>query len=142
MVSVPEVLAGLWRAEKVQRKAANVGFDWPKREDTLIKLREETEELAAGMAARDAENIFEEIGDVLFSAVNAARACGVDPETALHAACDKFIRRFSFMEQKAAKNGKNIPDLSLIELESLYQEARSCLEGKDKQFFLDKSANE
>ena len=142
MVSVPEAFPALWRAEKVQKKAANVGFDWPKRSDTLIKLREETEELATGMAADDAENIFEEIGDVLFSAVNAARACGVDPEAALHAACGKFIRRFEYMEQTASKEGKNIPELSPIELESLYQEARSCLEGKEKQFYLDKSTIE
>ena len=142
MVGVAETLPALWRAEKIQKKAANVGFEWPKRSDTLCKLREETEELAAGMEADDAENIAEEIGDVLFSAVNAARMCGVDPEAALHAACDKFIRRFQYVEEKTAEKGGNIPDLSLYELEHLYQEARSCLEGKDKQFYLDKSMNE
>ncbi len=142
MVSVPENLPALWRAEKVQKKAANVGFDWPDRSYTLLKLREETEELAAGMAADDAENIAEEIGDVLFCAVSAARACGVDPEQALHAACEKFIRRFAFVEREAARNGGNIRNLTISELESLYQEARTCLEGKDKKFYLDKSKNE
>ena len=142
MVSVPENLPALWRAEKLQKKAADVGFEWPDSTWTLTKLREETEELAAGIAAEDAENIAEEIGDVLFSAVNAARMLGVDPEAALHAACSKFIRRFAFVESEAKKHGRNIPELSKTELESLYQEARSCLEGKEKQFYLDKSTNE
>ncbi len=142
MVSVPENLPALWRAEKVQKKAAAVGFDWPDRSYTIMKLREETEELAAGMAADDRENIAEEIGDVLFSAVNAARSCGIDPEAALHAACRKFIRRFEFMEKRAAEKGKSIPELSLSELERFYQDARSCLEGKEIQFCLDKTNKE
>ena len=142
MVSVPENLPALWRAEKVQKKAAAVGFDWPDPAYTLMKIREETEELARGVAANDPENIAEEIGDVLFSAVNAARTFGIDPEKALHAACGKFIRRFAFMERKAAERGETIRDLSLFELESLYQEARTCLEGKDAQFYLDKTKNE
>ena len=142
MVSVPENLPALWRAEKIQKKAADVGFDWPDKAYTILKIREETEELAAGAAAEDADNIAEEIGDVLFSAVNAARAFGIDPEAALHAACEKFIRRFSYMEHTAAENDRNIRDLSISELEILYQEARSCLEGKEAQFYLDKTKNE
>jgi tetrapyrrole methylase family protein/MazG family protein len=139
MVSVPENLPALWRAEKVQKKAAAVGFEWPDASWTLVKLREETEELAAGMAAGDRDNIFEELGDVLFCAVNAARMQGMDPEAALHAACGKFIRRFAYLEQKAAENGENIREMSISELEKYYQEARTCLEGKEKQFYLDKS---
>ncbi len=139
MVSVPENLPALWRAEKVQKKAADAGFAWPERSYTLLKLREETQELEEAMQADDAENCFEEIGDVLFAAVSAAGMCGVDPEAALHAACEKFIRRFRFVERKAAESGKTVPELSLSELENVYQEARSCLEGKEKQFYLDKS---
>lgn len=142
MVSVPENLPALWRAEKVQKKAAAEGFDWPDPSYMLMKLREETDELAQGVAAEDPENIAEEIGDVLFSAVNTARAFGIDPEKALHAACEKFIRRFAFMEQKSEEKGKNIRNMSIFELESLYQEARKCLEGKDAQFYLDKTKNE
>lgn len=142
MISVPENLPALWRAEKVQRKAADVGFDWPDSSYALMKLREETEELAEGIAANDPENIAEEIGDVLFSAVNAARMLGVDPEKALHSACEKYIRRFDHVEKTCAERGENIRNLSAIELESLYQEARACLEGKDKQFYLDKITNE
>ena len=138
MVSVPENLPALWRAEKIQKKAAAVGFEWPDASWTLVKLREETEELSQGMEAADPENIFEEVGDVLFCAVNAARMQGVDPEAALHAACEKFIRRFDYMEQIAAEKGENIREMSIAELEKRYQEARTCLEGKDKQFYLDK----
>lgn len=139
MASVPENLPALWRAEKIQKKAAQVGFEWPDPSWTLVKLREETEELAAGMSAGDEANIAEELGDVLFCAVNAARMLHVDPEAALHAACDKFTRRFAYVEEKLAEAGENFRDLSLSELESRYQEARNCLEGKDKQFYLDKT---
>ena len=105
----------------------------------MAKLREETDELAEGIEAGDRENIAEEIGDVLFSAVNAARMLGVDPEAALHAACEKFTRRFAFLEQKVAEVGADFRDLSLSELERYYQEARKCLEGKDAHFYLDKT---
>ena len=142
MVSVAENLPALWRAEKIQKKAADLGFTWPDPSYALAKIREETEELAEGVAANDRENITEEIGDVLFSAVNAARMLGVDPEAALHAACEKFIRRFVFMEQAAEKNGESIRDLSISEMECRYQDARVCLEGKEKQFYLDKMQKE
>ena len=142
MVSVPENLPALWRAEKILKKAAAVGFAWPDPSWTLVKLREETEELAQGMAAGDVDNIAEEIGDVLFCAVNAARMLGVDPEAALHRCCEKFTRRFACMEAEMQKEGKTIRDLSLPEMEKCYQEARKCLEGKDEQFYLDKMPKE
>lgn len=138
MVSVPENLPALWRAEKIQSKAAKVGFQWPDVSYAMMKIREETEELEQGIAAEDGDNIEEEIGDVLYCAVNAARMLGVDPEQALHRSCEKMIRRFAWLETKAAKQGKTPEDLSLTELEALYQEARKKLEGKEKQFFLDK----
>ena len=139
MVSVPENLPALWRAEKIQKKAAGVGFQWPDPSFTLMKLREETEELAEGIAAGDRANIAEELGDVLFCAVDAARMLGVDPEAALHAACGKFTRRFAYLEQKVAEAGADFRELSLSQLESYYQEARKCLEGKEAHFYLDKT---
>ncbi len=142
MIGVPENLPALWRAEKVQKKAADIGFQWPDSSYAMDKLREETEELAAAIAADDRENMIEEIGDVLFSAVGIARLFGADPEEALHAACGKFIRRFEFVEKETAERGENIRNLSISELEKRYQEARSCLEGKDKQFYLDKMEKE
>ena len=133
MSDVAETLPALWRAEKVQKKAAKVGFDWPDVSGAMDKLREETAELEQGIAAKDAENCAEEIGDILFSAVNAARFLKVDPERALHAACDKFIRRFRYMEDAAAAEGKSLEDMSLDEMENIYQHARHELEGKQMQ---------
>ena len=76
---------------------------------------------------------------MLFCAVDAARMLGVDPEAALHAACEKFMRRFAYVEQKVAEVGADFRELSLSQLESWYQEARKCLEGKDMHFYLDKT---
>ena len=139
MVSVAENLPALWRAEKIQNKAAKAGLSWPDVSYAMMKLREETEELEQGIAAEDADNMEEELGDVLFCAVNAARMLGVDPERALHRSCEKMIRRFGYLEAEAAKQGKTPEEFSLRELEKLYQDARSALEGKEKQFFLDKT---
>lgn len=139
MVSVAETLPALWRAEKIQNKAAKVGFQWPEISYAMQKIREETEELEQGIAAADADNIEEEIGDLLYCTVNAARMLGVDPEQALHRSCEKMIRRFGYLESEAAKQGKTPEELSLRELEELYQNARNILEGKEKQFFLDKT---
>jgi tetrapyrrole methylase family protein/MazG family protein len=124
MSDVAESLPALWRAEKVQKKAAKVGFDWPDVSGAMDKLREETEELSRGIESGDHDNIEEEIGDVLFSAVNAARFLKVDPEQALHRSCEKFIRRFKYIEQAAIKSGKAMEELSLDEQEALYQQGR------------------
>ena len=134
MEGVAETLPALWRAEKIQKKAAKVGYLWPEVSLALNKIREETEELAAGIAADDADNIEEEIGDVLFSTVNAGRFLGVDPEKALHRACEKFIRRFRFVEERAEEAGTTLEEMTLPEMERLYQQARHDLEGKEMQF--------
>lgn len=131
MEAVAETLPALWRAEKLQKKAAAVGYAWPDVSGALGKIREETEELCAGIEARDADNIEEEIGDLLFSVVNAARFEHVDPERALHRACDKYTRRFRFAETRAESAGKTLDGLSLPEIEALYQQARRELEGKE-----------
>ncbi len=138
MEGVAETLPALWRAEKVQKKASTVGFEWPDVSYAMAKLREETEELESGIVANDADNIEEELGDVLYAAVSVARKCGIDPEKALHRACEKSINRFRYMENSASKSGVKLEDLSLAELEEIYQNARADIEGKEKQFFLDK----
>ena len=138
MNDVAETLPALWRAEKIQKKAAKVGFDWPDVSGALEKLEEETEELRQGIAAHDDDNMEEEIGDILFSAVNAARFLKIDPEKALHRSCEKFIRRFRFLEEHAAAAGRDLPSMSLEEMELIYQQSRRELEGKEMQFFLDK----
>ncbi len=130
---VARSLPGLWRAEKIQNKAKKCGFDWPSVDGAMGKLREEVDELQAGLDARDGENIAEELGDVLFSAVNVARFAGVDPEAALHQACEKFIRRFRFMEEAVSAAGRDLEHMSLEEMEHYYQQARQELEGKEPQ---------
>ena len=138
MEAVAETLPALWRAEKIQKKAAVTGFEWPDVSYAMAKVREETEELSEGIAAGNSDNIEEELGDLLYAAVNVARHTGVDPEMALHRACEKAIRRFRFMEEKAACEGKKLEDMSLAEMERYYQCARAKIEGKEMQFFLDK----
>ena len=134
---VAETLPALWRAEKVQKKAAVTGFDWPDVSYALAKIDEETEELREGIAAADADNMEEEIGDLLFATVNVARHSGIDPEKALHRACEKAIMRFRFMEEKATEDGRKLDGMPLAEMEKYYQRARAEIEGKEKQFLLD-----
>ncbi len=134
MTDVAETLPALWRAEKIQKKAAKVGFDWPDISGALSKIAEESEELRAAIENNDEVNIEEEIGDLIFSTVNVARFAGVDPEKAAHKSCEKFIRRFRFLEQAAAADGKTLEGMSLDEMEVYYQRARVELEGKEPQF--------
>ena len=119
MDSVAESLPSLWRAEKIQKKAAKVGFDWPEIDGALDKAEEELSELR--QAVKTGDGVEEELGDLLFAAVNVARFAGVDPEDALHAACGKFIARFRFMEEEADRRGLDLEHMSLDEMEALYQ---------------------
>lgn len=116
--SVARSLPALWRAEKVQKKAAKVGFDWEDVSGAMDKLSEELDELRAAMDGRG--DVSEELGDLLFSAVNAARFLQVDPETALHAASDKFAARFRRVEEAVSASGRNMEELSLNELDSIW----------------------
>ena len=109
-----EAMAATWRAEKIQKKAAKTGFRWESADEALDKLAEETGELRE--AVRDHTNIDEELGDVLFAAVRVASTLERDPEQALHAACEKFIRRFTAMEQTALAEGRPLETLSKDEL--------------------------
>ena len=121
--SVAKSLPALWRAEKVQKKAAKVGFDWPDVWGAMDKLAEELTEVSD--AVNGEGNIEEELGDLLFSIVNVARFVGVDPEVALRKACDKFTNRFAYVESAAASQGKILADMTLDEMEALYQEGKS-----------------
>ena len=120
--SVARSLPGLWRAEKIQKKAAKVGFDWPDVSGALEKLREEAGELEE--AVREDTNVAEELGDLLFAAVNVARFVKVDPEDALSIACDKFARRFRQVEASAAAQGKTLEEMTLAEMDRLWDEAK------------------
>lgn len=121
--AVARSLPALWRAEKVQKKAAKAGFDWPDVSGAMDKLREETAELSAAMDGRG--DVAEELGDLLFAAVNAARFLSVDPEDALHAASDKFARRFRRVEEAAAAQGRSMDSMTLAELDTLWAQAKT-----------------
>ena len=118
---IPAMLPALMRAEKMQEKAARVGFDWPSIDGAWEKVREEIDELRA---AGSVEEIAEEMGDILFALVNVARFKGVDPEAALQATNNKFARRFRYIEKCTQANGKQFSDFSLEELDHWWEEAK------------------
>ncbi len=136
MDGIPSGLPGLMRSQKIQDKAAKLGFDWPDVSGAMDKLREEVGELQEGIDAHDVENIKEELGDVLFSVVNVARFFKLDSEECMRAACEKFIRRFRYMEEKAAERGLELDKLTLAQQEEIYQQGRHDLEGKEPVKFI------
>ncbi len=118
MESVSRYLPALMRAAKIQGKAAKVGFDWNTPGEALLKVEEETREVA--VALEEKSNVLEEIGDLLFAAVNTARLAGIDGEEALTFASDKFVRRFQIMEEIAHKSGKKLDTMTIKEMDSLW----------------------
>ncbi len=121
---VPQALPALSRAAKLQRRAAQVGFDWPEALPVLDKVREELDEVLEAMSENDPQAIAEELGDLLFVVVNLARHLKVEPEAALRAANGKFERRFRFIEQALREAGRPIENCSLDELDALWGEAK------------------
>lgn len=127
MDSVARSLPALWRCDKIQAKAAKTGFEWPDVHAALDKVDEETRELRAAVASGDTEAIGDELGDLLFAAVKVARFAGIDPEQAAHAACEKFIRRFSAMETAAAHDGTALEQCTLEQMLTLWQQAKQTV---------------
>ena len=122
MLAVANSLPALWRAEKIQKKAAKVGFDWPDYKGALDALKDELTELEDAIEA--ASGVEEEIGDLFFSVVNVARFFDIDPEEALNATTDKFVTRFNGVERKAFDEGKELENMSLDDLEELYRKVK------------------
>ncbi|MEA4954791.1 MAG: nucleoside triphosphate pyrophosphohydrolase [Pseudoflavonifractor sp.] len=122
LTSVARSLPALWRAEKVQKKAKKAGFDWPDATGAMDKLSEELEELKQAVAENS--NVAEELGDLLFAAVNVSRFVKVDPEETLTAATDKFISRFEKVEHLAVQAGRDMAEMSLDELDTLWNKAK------------------
>ncbi len=120
--AVARSLPALWRAEKVQKKAKKAGFDWPDIAGALDKLSEELSEFKT--AVDEQSNVEEELGDLIFSAVNAARFAKVDPEEALTKATDKFISRFAKVEALAHSQGQQLENMTLAQLDKLWEEAK------------------
>ena len=121
---VPNSLPSLIKAYRIQDKARNVGFDWKEKEDVWDKVHEELEELKAELAKGDKENSTQELGDFLFSVINAARLYKLNPDNALEKTNQKFIRRFNYVEDHSLKQGKNLKDMSLEEMDKLWDEAK------------------
>ncbi|MCI8631519.1 MAG: nucleoside triphosphate pyrophosphohydrolase [Firmicutes bacterium] len=122
--NVPRALPALTRSYKVQKKAADVGFDWDDVSGAFQKIKEETEELLAASVSDNRNAIKDEVGDLLFSVVNAARFLKIDPEQALTGTTEKFIRRFSYVERTALKRGQVLNDMTLEEMDELWDEAK------------------
>lgn len=121
---VPASLPSLIKAYRIQDKACNVGFDWKERDDVWEKVHEELGELEAELKKGDSQHSMEELGDFLFSLVNAARLYHLNPDTALEMTNQKFTRRFNYIEEQARQKGKVIADLSLEEMDELWNEAK------------------
>ncbi len=121
---VPSALPSLIKSYRVQEKAANVGFDWEKKEDVWKKVKEEIAEFEAEVENMDKEKATSEFGDVIFSLVNAARLYHINPDNALERTNQKFIRRFNYVEEHSIKAGKNLNEMSLEEMDLLWEEAK------------------
>ena len=121
---VPNSLPSLIKAYRIQDKARNVGFDWKEKEDVWDKVQEELEELKVELAKGDKENSTQELGDFIFSVINAARLYKLNPDNALEKTNQKFIRRFNYVEDHSLKQGKNLKDMSLEEMDKLWNEAK------------------
>lgn len=132
MDSVARSLPALWRCDKIQAKAAKTGFEWPDVHAALDKVDEETRELRAAVVSGDTEAIGDELGDLLFAAVKVARFAGIDPEQAAHAACEKFIRRFSAMETAAANDGTALEQCTLAQMLTLWQQAKQTVSAEQE----------
>ena len=127
LANIPIGMPPMQRAVKLQKRAASVGFDWPEIEQIIDKMHEEAAELTAELETtpQNKKRLTDEVGDLLFVAVNLARKAGVDPETALIGCNKKFEERFNYIEQNINLNNKSFADTTLDEMEKLWQEAKS-----------------
>jgi MazG family protein len=121
---VPSSLPALVKANRIQEKVRGVGFDWEKREQIWDKVLEEIEELKEEIKNRNTEAIESELGDVLFSIINASRLYGIDPEAALEKTNRKFIKRFNYLEKETLTKGISLHDMSLDEMNVIWEEAK------------------
>ena len=125
LAGVPKSLPAMIKADRIQEKASNVGFDWDERSQVWDKVREEIGEVAKEIDAMSQDRMEAEFGDLFFSLVNAARLYGVNPENALERTNQKFISRFNYVEAAAKKAGRNLKEMTLAEMDELWNEAKS-----------------
>ena len=121
---VPAALPSLIKAYRIQDKVRNVGFDWEEREQVWDKVKEEIGEFQEEVANMDKDKAEAEFGDVMFSLINAARLYKINPDNALERTNQKFIRRFNYLEEHTIKEGKNLKDMSLEEMDAIWNEAK------------------
>jgi XTP/dITP diphosphohydrolase len=122
---VPAALPALIKAHRIQDKARNVGFDWEEREQVWDKVQEEIGEFKEEVKNCDEDKMEAEFGDLMFSIINAARLYKINPENALERTNKKFIRRFNYLEEKTIKQGRNLKDMTLAEMDEIWNEAKS-----------------
>jgi XTP/dITP diphosphohydrolase len=124
---VPQSLPAVIKASRIQEKVAGIGFDWEQPEQVWDKVQEELSELNEEIKAGNSENIEKEFGDVLFSMINYARFINVNPENALEKTNKKFINRFQYLERESKKEGKNLADMSLAEMDIYWEKSKEFL---------------
>ena len=125
MAGIPKAMPALLKALSMQEKARGCGFDWEKKEDVWAKVQEEVGEVTEASQTADAEHLEMEFGDLLFAVINAARLYGVDPESALNRSSEKFRRRFTYLEEQTLRKGLNFKDLSLAQMDAIWDEAKA-----------------
>lgn len=133
MKHIPKELPALMKSYKVQKKAANVGFDWDNIQGAFDKIKEETEELIEIYDHQDMDKKIEEVGDLLFAVVNAARFLKIDPEDALNKTISKFINRFNYIEEASIGQKREISEMTLEEMDALWEEAKKKFRKNDKK---------
>lgn len=121
---VPNALPSIIKADRIQEKASNVGFDWENREDIWPKVKEEISEFEAEVANMDKDKATREFGDIMFSLINAARLYHIKPDNALELTNQKFIKRFNYVEEQARLQGKKVQELTLAEMDHYWEEAK------------------
>jgi tetrapyrrole methylase family protein / MazG family protein len=124
LAGVPSSLPALTKAYRIQEKAANVGFDWEQAEDVWQKVKEEISEFEAEVKSGNKEKMEQEMGDLFFALVNASRLYGITPENALEKTNHKFMNRFNYIESKAREKGKKLTEITLGEMDELWNEAK------------------
>lgn len=121
---VPASLPSIAKAHRIQDKARNAGFDWDKKEDVWAKVKEEISEVETEICRMSPDKMEAEFGDLFFSLINAARLYKVNPDNALERTNQKFIKRFNYIEQKAKEQNRNLKDMTLSEMDTLWEEAK------------------
>lgn len=125
MSGIPDAMPSILKALSMQEKARGCGFDWKKPEDVWDKVHEELDEAKEACMEKDSRHMEEEFGDLMFAVINAARLHGTDPDAALNGACSKFRRRFTYLEDNTMKKGVKLTDLSLEEMDAIWDEGKA-----------------